>query len=450
MIEKAIALLQQQKFGLAKTVCAHLLKKTPNHYQAHLISGVCELHENRPTLAIEWLTQACRLSPHPHEQAQALSNLSLAYRAANLNDQAMDTINQAIALQPQHPLYRCNRANLYEMQEAWQAMAEDASIAFNIDHQLIEAQVSYCFALRKLQHNAQALAVLERFEHFTDQDWLNEWGVLQAARSPDSLPTRLNKHAISDAHLLAMAAYACEQRAFEAAGILYQQAAVRQPHHPEIQHQLAALTGQLTAKAPASYVSELFDAAAPQFDVHMVEKLHYRVPEQLAENLAPYLSPQTNVVDLGCGTGLAGKALLQHQPTLQLIGVDLSENMLTEARTQGRYQQLICADAEAALPSLPASDLVIMTDLLIYLGALETLFSAIDRHLHHQGLIAFSTENCSNHWTLAVTGRYQHSNDYINALGAALGWRRLCEQPTSLRTEHHEPVPGTLWIFKKV
>ena len=70
------------------------------------------------------------------------------------------------------------------------------------------------------------------------------------------------------------------------------------------------------------------------------------VPERLADGA---------VVDLGCGSGAAARALRARFPTRRLLGVDTSPAMLEAARRVGVYDGLIEADAGGWEPEAPAA-----------------------------------------------------------------------------------------------
>ncbi|NBC31742.1 MAG: methyltransferase domain-containing protein [Alphaproteobacteria bacterium] len=87
---------------------------------------------------------------------------------------------------------------------------------------------------------------------------------------------------------------------------------------------------------PPGYVAALFDQYAPRFDVKLVERLGYCVPELLAAAIAELKPARENdgrVLDLGCGTGLAAEAVRRRAAWLE--GVDLSAGMLDQARRKG-------------------------------------------------------------------------------------------------------------------
>jgi predicted TPR repeat methyltransferase len=91
---------------------------------------------------------------------------------------------------------------------------------------------------------------------------------------------------------------------------------------------------------PSAFVEALFDEYAPNFDVSLVEKLGYRVPELLAAAIEAQAPGRRFVraIDLGCGTGLMGEQL--RASVGDLIGYDISAEMLAQADAKGIYDRL--------------------------------------------------------------------------------------------------------------
>ena len=81
-------------------------------------------------------------------------------------------------------------------------------------------------------------------------------------------------------------------------------------------------------------------------------------------------------VDLGCGTGGAGAWLKDYARSL--TGVDLSENMIALARKKLLYQDLHVQSLNEYLQtSVKTFDLVVASDVLSYVGALESTFQQV-------------------------------------------------------------------------
>jgi predicted TPR repeat methyltransferase len=108
-----------------------------------------------------------------------------------------------------------------------------------------------------------------------------------------------------------------------------------------VAHLIEALSGTSSDRAPDEYVEKLFDEYAERFDSHLVQALKYSIPERLAELWKAHSSHDAekwDVLDLGCGTGLAGLAIAPY--ARRLVGVDLSAKMLEKAAARGLYHRL--------------------------------------------------------------------------------------------------------------
>jgi predicted TPR repeat methyltransferase len=222
------------------------------------------------------------------------------------------------------------------------------------------------------------------------------------------------------------------------------------PGNLALSHMLAAVRGQTTDRAPGAYVSAMYDDFAQQFDQVLRENLGYRVPEQLAEFIAPMLQRAipAEVIDLGCGTGLLGAALAPLRANI--LGIDLSEKMLERARLRGTYARLIRGDLVEELGRVPAAtvDAVLATDVFIYLGDLQPVFAAAARALVPGGLFAFSVEAFDEgDFTLRPYGRYAHSCGYIRSLAAQMHFAECRMQRIRLRRERDRFTEGWLACF---
>ncbi len=208
-------------------------------------------------------------------------------------------------------------------------------------------------------------------------------------------------------------------------------------------HHLAALSGAPTGRAPANWVRDTFDSFAPGFDAHL-HTLGYNVPEKLAALLLAHTRAPLDILDLGCGTGLAGLALAAEKRSL--TGVDLSAKMLVRARERGVYDALFESEIHTWLQQAQAAscDVVVAADVFIYIGSLEEIFVEAARVLRPGGWFAFSTEECKEApYALLPTGRYAQSQAYIRGL-AADAFSVEAAQAAILRIE-----TGRLYLLRK-
>jgi predicted TPR repeat methyltransferase len=181
-----------------------------------------------------------------------------------------------------------------------------------------------------------------------------------------------------------------QQGKVQEATALYERAIVRGLDASLFSHYLAAAAGQVTRRAPDRWVSATFDNMAPTFDAHL-RQLGYNVPQMLAAMMRSHVTKALDVLDLGCGTGQCGVSLAH--PKRHLVGVDLSEKMLAQARALGIYDEVHVAEVHEWLrgSAVERFDLVIAADVFIYIGALDDLFHEAARILRPGGWFAFST-----------------------------------------------------------
>src|SRR5207302_1633468 len=98
-----------------------------------------------------------------------------------------------------------------------------------------------------------------------------------------------------------------------------------------------------------------------------------------------------DVLDLGCGTGLAGE--LFRPLSRRLDGVDLSPRMLAQAATRGVYDRLAAGDLLTHLGGTgDRYHLVLAADVFVYLGDLAPVFAAARLVLRAGGWLAFTVE----------------------------------------------------------
>lgn len=219
------------------------------------------------------------------------------------------------------------------------------------------------------------------------------------------------------------------------------------------------------------YAEKLFDNFAATYD-ETLERLN---PQITAEFLRRHGAATGNVLDLGCGTGLAAQALKTADNTFD--GADISANMLEAARRKGLYRELYQADAAALLREMAAGteantavshndyDLILAFDVFCYMGNLEEILTAAadlmrqaDRRRAESGKteaalampeLWFTTESADEErgkdFYLTATGRYKHQRAYVEKTLQKAGFAEIDAYPLVLRQENGEDVPGFLF-----
>ncbi len=205
--------------------------------------------------------------------------------------------------------------------------------------------------------------------------------------------------------------------------------------------------------APLAYVEGLFNAYAETFDRSLVEKLGYATPQKLSAMVTSLGGVEplhfARVLDLGCGTGLAGEAFVAHAGWLE--GVDLAGAMIDEARAKGVYNELTCTDVLSFLAAAEHKyDLMLAADVFIYLGDLTRVFAAASAKLNPAALFAFSVERSSgSEIELRDSLRFAHSADYVLAALKAAGLEVVSIEQAVLRKDRGADVDGLLVVARK-
>ncbi|MDP1719418.1 MAG: class I SAM-dependent methyltransferase [Candidatus Nanopelagicaceae bacterium] len=82
----------------------------------------------------------------------------------------------------------------------------------------------------------------------------------------------------------------------------------------------------------------LYAKWASTYESEFVEKKRYRYPKAIAEVFSEKVPLDVlHVVDVGTGTGLTGTYLVAHRPEMTIDGIDISPEMLEQAKAKARF-----------------------------------------------------------------------------------------------------------------
>ena len=241
-----------------------------------------------------------------------------------------------------------------------------------------------------------------------------------------------------------------EQGKIKAAIKAYNMSLAINPDHAHATHAVSALTGRRTASPPREYVENLFDQYAAKFDRSLEGNLDYNMPKILTQ-LAVHEnggSSLGSILDLGCGTGLAGEQIRRFCANLE--GIDLSRRMLELAEAKNVYDKLSHIDIVEYLSKAELNfDYFISTDVFIYLGDLSEVFRLIKYKNKKPGKLLFSTEHTEKDGThLETSGRYSHSTNYIEGLCKKFNFSISHFSKTNLRKEKGLFLTGGLYSLE--
>jgi predicted TPR repeat methyltransferase len=217
--------------------------------------------------------------------------------------------------------------------------------------------------------------------------------------------------------------------------------------------QLARLgAGASNPAMTETYIRRLFDQYAGRYDTALTERLAYRGPAILLDAIEGAMRAAGrpmrfgSMLDLGCGTGLAGAAL---RPFVdRMTGVDLSPAMVAQAEAKGLYDRLVTADVGDFLTAEQAQyDLALAADVFVYVNDLAPVISAVVRVLAPNGLLAFTAEaHAGDGARLLPTLRYAYGEAYLRRTITEAGLTLFTLAEAAVRTEKGEPVQGLVAV----
>lgn len=385
-IARAIDLHRRGRLSEAEAVYREVLGRIPSHFDALHNLGVLLLQREDHQAALDFFRRSHEVNPN----SPALHlNIGNVLRALNHLEEALKSYDRALLLKLDYAEAHNNRATV----------------------------------LRDLSRYQEAIESAER----------------ALAIKPIYMEAHLNRGHASDALKL-----------YDEAIVSYRNAVACGGNAEELHYYLAALGAEAPpAASPHSYLESLFDRYAQRFDRSLLD-LGYGIPEQLFDSVVS-LRPegQRKVVDLGCGTGLCGPFLRTIARTL--IGVDLSAKMLEKAAERSVYDRLIKSDMIDFLRAEPAAfDLVVATDVLIYVGDLDPVFGAARSALRGEGQFAFSVESHDGDgFAIRPTRRFAHSLHYLRLLAAKHGFIERNAMPVVVRLEEGQNITGHIIVLQR-
>ncbi|NEX22681.1 methyltransferase domain-containing protein [Thiorhodococcus mannitoliphagus] len=231
----------------------------------------------------------------------------------------------------------------------------------------------------------------------------------------------------------------------EQARAAYERCLSLRPYDAEVRHLLIALRDeQAPPRADNDCIQQLYERFSSFYESNMLEELDYQAPQRLAALIAELMGERAGleVLELGCGSGLAGAEI--RGSCAHLTGIDLSSHMLDLARERGIYDALEQAEISAWLQACEGSfDLILACDSLIYFGDLREVMAAAASRLAPDGLFVFSLEfGEAAPYRLNDNGRYSHHPEPLRALATDCGLEVARLEQGYLRMEYGAEVEG--------
>jgi len=114
----------------------------------------------------------------------------------------------------------------------------------------------------------------------------------------------------------------------------------------------------------------------------------YQAPAVVTETVVSRLPEVGSVLDVGCGTGLVGRALRARGLAGRIVGLDISQASLEIAERSGAYDSVQQADLQQRLPIEHGSvDAVVCVGVMTYLPEVEAVWREFARVARPGGLV---------------------------------------------------------------
>jgi predicted TPR repeat methyltransferase len=404
----------------AETLYRQILEEMPAQFDALHNLGVLLLQRGDATAALDSLRHASEVNS---QSASAHLNIGNALRSLDRTEEALAHYNLALSIKPAYAEAHNNKGVALRKLGRFAEAVESYDRALKIKPTYAEAHNNRATVWREdLKNNEQALVSADR-------------AIALDPKDPDAHLNRAHALHALKRHAEAIASY----REAKACG----------GDRELLNYYLGALGAEPTPKtSPQRYVESLFDQYAPRFDQSLLG-LKYGIPEQLLGAVKGVTTDaQRDIADLGCGTGLCGP--LFRPIARNLVGVDLSASMLEKASERAVYDQLIKSELVDFLNEHPRSfDLIIATDVFIYVGDLEAAFMAAKGALRPGGHFAFSVESYDgNGYAIRSSRRFAHSLAYLGTLGKKNGFQERKTITVAVRQEEGQDIAGHILVLE--
>jgi predicted TPR repeat methyltransferase len=134
-------------------------------------------------------------------------------------------------------------------------------------------------------------------------------------------------------------------------------------------------------------VADRYDAWAKGYDDDLAS-WSYQAPTAVAETVLSRHPDTGSVLDVGCGTGLVGRALRSRGFAGEVQGLDISQASLDIAQQRGAYDSVEQADLQQRLPvEDDRFDAVVCVGVMTYLPDVEAVWRELARVARPGGLV---------------------------------------------------------------
>ena len=434
-----------------------LVKEQPKNIEyLKLLGGV--LHGlQQYTQAVDTFKRALNINP---QDVQTLSNIASSLKEQHLHDEAEKYFKQSLALNPNQPDALTNYGLLLQAN----AKLDDAISLHNKALQLAPdhgvALYNLAYALNEKGEHQSSLQVYGKvidsmpYHVRALSDIAHVYGKLKQPELALPFLQRALEVSPEDEHVhLNLGISHRMMENLELAETSFENVIRINPNNNTAKYYLAIMRGDSSmASSPDEYVQELFDGYAETFDEQLIGQLKYKTPELIGKMVNKHIdsSKKYDILDLGCGTGLAGVYL--KDISAHMVGIDLSSKMLKKAEERNLYDELITSGIEQYFEAYDFKPgIIVSADVFVYIGDISSIFKSAASSIQPEGVFVFSTEDTQETETFMLkdSGRFAHNEKYIHTLADENGFNVVDTEKTIIRYEADEPIHGQVYLLKK-
>ncbi len=423
--KKALSKQKEKDFAAAESFYKRALRYDPLHLDANYLLGTLYAERGELAQALKYLRQAADINPRSHMIQNNLGNI---YQMSGQFDKAIACYQRALGFEPNMPEVQNNLGNIYKNQDLLAEAEACYRRALLLRPDFVEVYCNLGSVLRRLKKFQEAI---ENYRKALD---------------------------LSPAF----------KAAFEGLGICYAELGERDQaiacfnryleldpgDNSEAKLRLAQLNaGEIPKRYPTAAMLTTYEKKAQNWDTDIQRPgMEFLGPQHVREMLEELKLPQArklDVLDIGCGTGICGEYLRDYAKHLE--GVDLSPQMLAQAKKKGYYNKLECADAVGYMQGCKRKfDLIVASGVLILFSDLTPVFQAVARLLKPGGVFVFTLYRSESEAVMVRHNlHFAHSAAYVQEAAQAADLQLALLEQEVHEYDQGEPQAGWVGVLRK-
>lgn len=424
-----------QKHTEAIEVLNKVVSINPSHKPALMLLVTSSITLHDFDTAEEICTSLNTSSPY---DAETLLNLGLIQKYKNNFEQALDFYDQALEVQSDSVPVLINKGLTLQSM----GRLDDAILLFQFVALQVPAmaQIWHILAMAWLA-KADLTQTIECFEKAFELNPLNIEAGVQLAKA--------YRHAgkTKESEITCMKILEVDPDNAEAR--FFQNAYSKQENEETLDRIPAEVTRQMY-KGKSDRSSSL----GKSFNDSLTENLDYKAPDVLDKSVRQALqgvSKKIDILELGCGSGLCGSKF--SDIANQLVGTDISPDMLEGAKEKNTYTDLYDGDLIDVIAKYESEfDLVVAMDVLCFFGDLTEIFQLCHKTLREQGIFGFSVVKPKTEalYELQTYGHFVHSLKHLQQVAEKTGFKQIFAEELCLRKELNLEQFGYVCLYQRL